>query len=313
MRQEQSIGALIVCIVIGIVAAAVMLVPRFAEDESTAFEPDSLLVDSLQRQWDAAHPRKYKKYGKTFPKFQRHDTVQICMQPFDPNTADSLTLLRVGLKPWQAKAMLSYRAKGGRWRKPEDMLKLYGMTDSLYAALEPWIAIDTFALDSQRRANDSIRQSRLDSLYAGRKDSLKTYHEKRDTVLELNRADTFDLQYIRGIGSTSAKQIVVRRQKLGGFVHVTQLAEVPGFRPGVPLDSLYPHFTVDTTLIRFINVNHASLSQLGNHPYITYEQARQLLDLRHRRTIRSEQDLLKYGIFSQAELDNLRPYLRYDK
>ena len=42
MRQEQSIGALIVCIVIGIVAAAVMLVPR-----QFTFDCESAILELL--------------------------------------------------------------------------------------------------------------------------------------------------------------------------------------------------------------------------------------------------------------------------
>ena len=76
---------------------------------------------------------------------------------------------------------------------------------------------------------------------------------------------------------------------------------------------MYEHFTVDTTLIRIIQVNYSSVGKLARHPYITYDQARAIDDLRHRRTIRGEDDLVKYGIFSRGELDRLRLYLRYDK
>ena len=32
---------------------------------------------------------------------------------FDPNTADSTALLRLGLRPWQVRAIYRYRARGG--------------------------------------------------------------------------------------------------------------------------------------------------------------------------------------------------------
>ena len=305
MRQEQAIGALLICLITAIIAAAIVLVPRWFDSEETdrnTFAIDSVLADSLQRQWQAAHPTyKYKKKQyKRYPKRVNTDTVKIEMQYFDPNTADSLTLLRVGLRPWQAKGVLHYRAKGGSYRKPEDLRKLYGMTDSLYASLEPWIQI-------AEQPADTVKQEKV-----------RVGHEKRDTILELNRVDSLDLQYIRGIGSVVAKKIVYKREALGGFYKPQQLAEIQGVLKGVEntnwtLDSLYMHFTVDTTLIRRLNVNHVSFNRLAKHPYINYDQAKQLDDLRHRRTIRSEQDLLKYGIFSRVELEQLRPYLTYDK
>lgn len=298
MRQEQAIGALLICLITTIIAATIVLVPKYFDGEdgdNGGMVIDSVLIDSLQRQWEAAHPsyQKKAKYPKKkrYTKYVSADTVKIEMQHFDPNTADSLTLLRVGLRPWQAKGILHYRAKGGRYRKPEDMKKLYGMTDSMYQVLEPWIEIVPIEADTAKP------------------EIVRVGHEKRDTILELNTVDSLDLQYIRGIGPYYAKQIVIYRQKLGGYVDVRQLAEIKG----VPADSIYRHFTVDTTLIRVMQVNHASVSSLTRHPYITYNQARELDDLRHRRTVRKEEDLIKYGIFSSGELDRLRPYLRYDK
>lgn len=305
MRQEQAIGALLICLITAIIAAAIVLVPRWfdnPETERNTFAIDSVLADSLQRQWEAAHPTyKYKKKQyKRYPKRVNTDTLKIEMQFFDPNTADSLTLLRVGLKPWQAKGILHYRAKGGSYRKPEDLRKLYGMTDSLYASLEPWIQIT-------EQPADTVRPK-----------PARVGHEKRDTILELNRADSLDLQYIRGIGPAVAKQIIRKREALGGFYKPQQLAEIQGVLIGLEntnwtLDSLYEHFTVDTTLIRLLNVNHTPFKRLAKHPYINYDQAKQLDDLRHRRTIRNEQDLIKYGIFSRVELEQLRPYLSFDK
>ena len=338
MRQEQVIGALLITITIIVIAVAIAIVPKFVETENNnAFTVDSVLIDSLERQWKAAQPQYRKKHWSKYKK----DTVPLQMQFFDPNTADSITLLQVGLQPWQAKGILKYRAKGGRYRKPEDMKKWEGISDSLYRTLEPWIRIDTIALDSIKRIGDSLRiqtdslkKLKRDSLNKTRRDSLALAkygyipHEKRDTILELNRADTLDLQFIRGIGPSLAKKIVKRRKELGGFVSVTQLAEIDAiaaafskdsptqdsdFQKQLTLDSLYKHFTVDTTLIRYINVNRASVSQLTKHPYISYEQAKQIEDLHHRRTIKSEEDLVKYGIFSRVELEKLRPYLRYDK
>ena len=39
---------------------------------------------------------------------------------FDPNTADSTQLLRLGLQPWQVRNIYKYRAAGGVYSKPQD-------------------------------------------------------------------------------------------------------------------------------------------------------------------------------------------------
>ena len=54
---------------------------------------------------------------------------------FDPNTADSTALLRLGLSPWQVRNIYKYRARGGRYHRPEDFSKLYGLTKGDYERL----------------------------------------------------------------------------------------------------------------------------------------------------------------------------------
>ena len=60
---------------------------------------------------------------------------------FDPNTADSTQLLRLGLQPWQVKNIYKYRAAGGVYREKTDFARLYGLTVKQYRELEPYIRI----------------------------------------------------------------------------------------------------------------------------------------------------------------------------
>ena len=60
---------------------------------------------------------------------------------FDPNRADSLTLLKLGLESWQVGNIMKYRRKGGRWRSPEHFSRLYGLSRSEYERLRPYLRI----------------------------------------------------------------------------------------------------------------------------------------------------------------------------
>ncbi|MBR6508931.1 MAG: helix-hairpin-helix domain-containing protein, partial [Paludibacteraceae bacterium] len=133
---------------------------------------------------------------------------------FDPNTADSLTLIELGLRPWQVKNMMKYRAKGGRYKQPEDFRKLYGLTDSAFAALRPYIRIDSTAWVARRDSLRMLKHERdslkhvADSIWRDSMYTARRFHIKKDTIVELNSADTTDLLYIWGIGSYVAKTIV---------------------------------------------------------------------------------------------------------
>ena len=69
----------------------------------------------------------------------RRDTT--AMRHFDPNTATFDELLELGLSKHEAVSLLKYRAAGKVFRIPEDLALCYGISDSLYRQLAPWVRI----------------------------------------------------------------------------------------------------------------------------------------------------------------------------
>ncbi len=51
--------------------------------------------------------------------------------------------------------------------------------------------------------------------------------------ISINRASEEDLQAIPGIGSALARNIVLKRQQMGGFTQISQLLTVPGIGQGL--------------------------------------------------------------------------------
>lgn len=305
LTGEQWLG---LCILVILAAVTLFLVHRFQPSEPEVVAPvnDSTLTqfETYQAEQDSIRKATWKK------KYPR-DTIAIRMQVFDPNTADSSTLVHLGLKKWQASNMLKYRAKGGRYRKAEDMKKLYGMTDSMYQALLPYIQIDTLAIQQYR---DSVRKSQMDSV---RTDSLPRYiSPKRDTILNLRTADTTELKLIRGIGSYRAQQIVRYRKQLGGFTSVEQLYEIKALKPllsdTLSADSLLAHFWLDSIIVDPLPVNSASLERLQRHPYLSFEQAKAIYELRRRKVrLSSIKALEQLDCFTPEELLRVAPYLSF--
>ena len=301
----QWLGVGILAVLVG---ATLFLVHRFqpAEPEVVEVVNDSVLTQFATYQAEQDSIRK-AAWRQKYPR----DTIAIRMQVFDPNTADSSTLVHLGLKKWQASNMLKYRAKGGRYRQAEDMKKLYGMTDSMYQALLPYIQIDTMAVKQYR---DSVRKSRIDTTQS---DSVPRYiSPKRDTVLNLRTADTTELKLIRGIGSYRAKQIVRYRQQLGGFTHVEQLREIKALQPllidTLSADSLLAHFWLDSIIVEPLSVNSIGVERLQRHPYLSFEQAKAIYELRRRKVrLNSIEALEQLDCFTPEELLRVAPYLSF--
>ena len=136
-------------------------------------------------------------------------------------------------------------------------------------------------------------------------------HEKRDTVLDLNRCDTAELQLIRGIGRYTAIQIVSYREQLGGYYSPSQLTDEAFAK--VRLDTLLMHFTADPSDIRTIDVNVCPLDRLQRHPYLRYNQAKAIYSLRRQRTrLHSIDDLRSLPELSPSDLERIAPYLRFE-
>ena len=303
MSKQQWIGLVIVLLMVTAVETCVYLTRKWQAahpaPELFALQPEReqaflSYLDSLDESERAARRAQYAS---------RYPQPVIHLQPFDPNTADSTLLVMVGLKPWMARNLIRYRNAGKVFRRPEDLQRLYGMNDSLYSTLLPFIQIDTAALAS------SLGMCRVVS----DTDTVITAYTpriKRDTILDLNTADTTEFMLLRGVGRFTAMQIIRYRQALGGYYSTSQLYEISEIAND-RIDSLLPHLYADTSLITPIDVNRASVKQLYRHPYISYKQAEQLYDLRRRKLRLHSPDELS-AVFSPDERQRLLPYLRFD-
>ena len=293
LTGEQWLGLLI----LGVIIAATLVGMKYLQP---ADEPTILVEDSIKTDFKDYQVKQDSLYKAKWKKTYKRDTIAIRMQMFDPNTVDSMTLLHLGFKPWQAKNMLKYRAKGGKYRKKEDLKKLYGMTDSMYLALTPYIYIkDSIVVDS----------ARIDSV---RTDSLPIWKStKKDTILNLRTADTTELKLIRGIGSYRAKMIVRYREQLGGYAQVEQIMEARGMDK-VIADSILPHFYIDSVVVNKIPINHIRPEVLQRHPYLNFEQAKAIYEYRRKHIrIKSAEELKKIKGLSPTDIEKILIYLDF--
>ena len=220
---------------------------------------------------------------------------------FDPNTADSTQLLRLGLRPFIVRNIYKYRAKGGRFRKPGDFARMYGLGKEEYKSLEPYIKISS----DYQPASSLIFETEKSSTP---KDTLR-YPVKLSVGehIALNTADTTTLKRVPGIGSGYAWAIVNYRNRLGGYVDVNQLLDIKG----IPPEALQ-YIVLGNSEVKKLDVNHLSLNQLKQHPYLNFYQARALVESRRLHgPLRSAADLRLISDFTEADIKRLIPYLQF--
>lgn len=234
---------------------------------------------------------------------KRQEEVRMPVQtfPFNPNTADSMTLLRVGLKPWQVKNLMAYRRAGGRWKDADDFKRLYGLSDEEFQRLRPYVQIPPAVKEVYFTEHDRARQ---DSLHHLRPEKFTQL-----TVLDLNTVDTLTLRKIPGIGMGYSRSIVSYRERLGGFVSVAQLKDIEGLPARIE-----EWFSIEEQVaVRTISINKSDFKTLVRHPYLSYEQVKVITThIRKYGPLRSWKDLQLYPEFTPKDFERLTPYFVFE-
>ena len=298
-RNDRRVAIAAVCVgvlaLIGIWIGGENPSPRTQGDRDSSYSRKSRFSSGSRESRDSSYSY-YAVEGRAVERF-----------PFDPNTADSTQLLRLGLQSWQVRNIYKYRAKGGIYRQKEDFAKLYGLTVKQYRELEPYIQISSdyqpAAMLVETRETRGSRDSR-----EARDSSLRyPVKIKENEHVVLNTADTTQLRTVPGIGTYYAKEIVRHGQWLGGYVSVDQLDEIEGF----PQESK-KYFVIQGASPKKLNVNKLDLQQLRKHPYINYYQAKTILDYRRLHgKITSLDDLRLSKDFPPEAIRRLKPYVEF--
>jgi len=103
--------------------------------------------------------------------------------------------------------------------------------------------------------------------YSG--DSAPRFTPKPVLVIDLNRADTFDLQQLRGIGPGFARRIVNYRERLGGYHEPVQVLEVFGMDTS-RYAMIKNNLTVKGDSVRRMDINTVTFKELLHHPYFPF-------------------------------------------
>ena len=227
--------------------------------------------------------------GKIYPLF-----------PFDPNTISERDWKKLGISDRTALTIQRYLAKGGRFRKPRDIEKIYGIRPEQVSRLLPYVQIE-----SGKKPENKVVTEKTKEFFLNNK------REKTITsaTIDINTADTSILVSLPGIGTKLALRIIHFREKLGGFYLVNQVAETFGL-PDSTFQKNRLRFTCDGSTVRKININTASATELKQHPYISWNIANAIVAYRQQHGLyHSTQQLEQITIVDPGLLVKLLPYL----
>jgi competence ComEA-like helix-hairpin-helix protein len=230
-----------------------------------------------------------------------NNSIERKLFPFDPNTITVGQWQQLGLREKTITTIQKYLLKGGRFKKPEDLLKIYGLREKEYQTLRPYVKIE-------ESRGTSIRHVNNDSVKGLEQPPTMPFKRAFSTV-ELNTADSNTLIQLPGIGSKLANRIIRFRDKLGGFYSVEQVGETYGL-PDSTFQKIKPFLILgDRPLVR-ININTADAATLKEHPYIGWTAARALVAYRAQHgPFSTIEDVGKVSPILADQIKRLIPYL----
>jgi DNA uptake protein ComE-like DNA-binding protein len=246
---------------------------------------------------------------------------------FDPNTVTFNDLLRLGLTERQAGTLINYRSSGARFRRPEDLARVYGIDSSYAARLEPYVIIadDRFEMRTNGSATSSLKGGRErvsgSSSACGQEERNAVRNSQapgpgaHDVIspgllIDLNICSAVELERLPGIGPVLSGRIVRYRTLLGGFVSTGQLREVYGIDSAV-VTLIAPMVTLTLDSVAPLILDSVSFGDLARHPYVGYETARLITSYRRlSETPLTLGSMVDAGILSPQQAERMAPYVR---
>ena len=303
-RKERR-GSLLLLIIVLLFCLFPFLYPLLPNKKITANASiDSALVNLKIKQADASQKKyiqrqeekPYRQYdypSSTSYASKRESTLFI----FDPNTISAEGWKKLGLRDKTIATIVNYRSKGGKFKQPEDIKKIWGLFPDEAERLLPYIQIaETFNSATSSQKYNAGNEQRF-------QDTKKTVNS-----VDINDSDTSAWIALPGIGSKLSQRIINFRDKLGGFYSIDQVGETYGL-PDSTFQKIKPFIQISGE-VKKININTATLDELKMHPYIKYHLANALVQYRTQHgDYKSIEEVKKIMIVTEDIFKKMAPYL----
>jgi DNA uptake protein ComE-like DNA-binding protein len=289
-KQERN-GIFVLCFIISILFALRLLLPIISNESKQVqfITLNTAATDSLE---NFNGKQKFSEKNNNYHQTQKQKFV------FNPNTVTEEDAQKLGFSKKLSARLVNFRNKGGKFFKPEDLKKLYGLSPKLYNELENYILIP-----------NKKKEYKRDSVFTK---TSPNYEKKTYTkaLVEINSADSLSIVFLKGIGPFLTKRIINYRSMLGGFHSMNQLQEVYGMT-----DSLFLVLTSQIQLnpdaVTKIPINAIDFNSLRRHPYFNFQKAQAIINYRSKHGKLNEEDFRGLNLFSDEKLSLILPYLSY--
>jgi competence protein ComEA len=289
-RKELN-GIFVLFVLILLVILSPRLYPLFLKDQKFDFDRFKMEAEDFR----AAAAKIEIPQGKINKKADKSSARPVYFN-FDPNGLSESNWLKLGLSHKQIQVIRNYELKGGKFFIKEDLKKIYSISEKQYSMLEPFIKIgNTDVLSGKKTVKANYKSAGI------AENTLRP-------IIEINAADSLELERIRGIGPAFASRIIRFRKRIGGFYRKEQLLEIYGM-DSLKYDQLKDQIQVNSGLITKLNINTFTFDEIRHHPYLNYKQMNAIIQYRTQHgSYKSIDDLRKIAILNEEIIRKIEPY-----
>ncbi len=140
--------------------------------------------------------------------------ANVQMFSFDPNLLDEEGWKRLGVRDKTIHTIINYRNKGGRFYKPDDLKKIYGLLPQEAERLLPFVTIN----NAQKQTLSATRNN----------DENKPFLKPKPQIIDVNTATVEQWKSLPMIGDVLSNRIVKYRDKIGGFTSLEGVKKTYG-------------------------------------------------------------------------------------
>ena len=273
---------------------ALYLTPHFIDQgQEDILRPDNFLlaaIDTLQHKQQVAGSEQQDDFSPFSPPKEQWPAR---IFEFDPNTLTVKGWQKLGLNEKTSQTIERYRQKGGRFYKPADLQKIWGLPKGFYERVKDHISISA---PEETSGKNIYEKTDLP-------ETRRTIHK-----VHINEADTSAFIALPGIGSKLASRIISFREKLGGFYAVEQIRETYGLA-----DSTYQKirtFLIEGGEVKKININLVTKEELKKHPYFKWNLVNAIIEYRNQHgPFKNMDDLKNIVLMDELTFQRIRNYL----
>jgi DNA uptake protein ComE-like DNA-binding protein len=278
--KSQSIGIIFLFILI-FVCQGIYFFNNFNSTENSPKEKAQWL--SFQKEMDSLKLLK-SNYKPT-------------IYPFNPNFITDFKGYKLGMSVVEIDRLLAFRKQNKFVNSAEEFQQVTKVSDSLLKAISPYFKFPDW-VNNKKSFNNSYEK----------KDFSKP---EKKFFLDINLASQEDLIKVYGIGEGLSKRILEQKEKFGAFVSMEQMNDIWGLSPEV-IENLNKSFYVkNTSAIKKININSASIKELSQFPFFKYNLAKEIVTYRTMNGDVKIEDLTKIKGFPVEKLKIIALYLEF--